>query len=75
MHNYKRWRDVVTGLGLAPDMTALVVNRQHYRDGGRDYMREKQLVNCGVTSPVAMNVEVRYTVAEGNNLQANIIVG
>lgn len=56
-------------------MTALVVNRQHYRDGGRDYMREKQLVNCGVTSPVAMNVEVRYTVAEGNNLQANIIVG
>ena len=73
VHNYKRWCDVVTG--LKPDETALVINGQYYNNGGRDYVREKQLAQYSVTSTVGTKVEVVYTVAEGNNLKANVIIG
>nr|1XI0_A Chain A, lectin [Xerocomellus chrysenteron]1XI0_B Chain B, lectin [Xerocomellus chrysenteron] len=71
VHNYKRWCDVVTG--LKPDETALVINPQYYNNGGRDYVREKQLAEYSVTSAIGTKVEVVYTVAEGNNLEANVI--
>ncbi|KAF8126743.1 lectin [Boletus edulis] len=72
VHNYKRWCDVVTG--LKPEETGLVINPQYY-NGPRDYMREKQLAEYNVTSLVGTRVEVKYTVADGNNLQADIIIG
>ncbi|KAF8452851.1 fungal fruit body lectin [Boletus edulis BED1] len=73
VHNYKRWCDVVTG--LKPDETALVINPQYYNNGPRAYVREKQLAEYSVTSLVGTRFEVKYTVAEGNNLQADIIIG
>ncbi|KAF8452858.1 lectin [Boletus edulis BED1] len=73
VHNYKRWCDVVTG--LKPDETALVINPQYYNNGPRAYVREKQLAEYSVTSVAGTKVEVKYTVAEGNNLQADIIIG
>ncbi|KAH0831303.1 lectin [Lanmaoa asiatica] len=71
VHNYKRWCDVVTG--LAPKDTGIVINGQYYNNGGRDYMREKQLSEYSVTSTVGTKIGVAYTVTEGNNLQADII--
>ena len=73
VHNYKRWCDVVTG--LKTNETALVINGQYYSNGGRDYQREKQLAEYSVTSAAGTKFEVKYTVADGNNLAANIIIG
>ncbi|KAG8216180.1 lectin [Butyriboletus roseoflavus] len=73
VHNYKRWCDVVTG--LKPNETALVVNGEYYNNGGRDYMREKQLSEYSVMSTVGTKVQVHYTVAEGNHLRANVMIG
>ena len=73
VHNDKRWCDVVTG--LEPKDTALLINGQYYNNGGRDHMREKQLAEYNVTSVLGTKVEVNYTVAEGNKLRANIIIG
>ena len=73
VHNYKRWCDIVTG--LKTNETALVINGQYYNNGGRDWMREKQLAEYNVTSTVGTKVEIVYTCAEGNNMQANIIFG
>ena len=72
VHNYKRWCDIVTG--LASNQTALVINGQYYNGGGRDYMREKQLSEYKVTSAVGTNYAVVYTVPDGNNLKADVII-
>jgi hypothetical protein len=73
VHNYKRWCDIVGG--ITENDTALVINGQYYNNGGRDWIREKQLAEYSGTSPVGTKVEVVYTVAEGNDLKANIIIG
>lgn len=73
VHNYKRWTDIVTSLG--PEQTALKINGEYYNNGGRDWIREKQLAEYNVTSAAGTKVEVRFTVADGNNLQANVIIG
>ncbi|KAF8422321.1 lectin [Boletus edulis BED1] len=73
VHNYKRWCDVVTG--LKPEETALVINPQYYNNGPRAYTREKQLAEYSVTSVAGTKVEVKYTVTEGNHLQADVIFG
>ncbi|KAF9226106.1 lectin [Gyrodon lividus] len=73
VHDYKRWCDVVTG--LAPDATGVVINGEYYNDGKRAHVREKQLSQYSVTSASGTKVEIKFTVAEGNALQADIIIG
>ncbi|KAF8126745.1 lectin [Boletus edulis] len=73
VHNYKRWCDIVGG--IKPEDTALVINPQYYNNGPRAYVRERQLAEYSGTSPAGTKVEVIYTVPDGNNLQANIIIG
>ena len=73
VHNYKRWCDVVTG--LKPEQTALKINGEYYNNGGRDWVREKQETEHSATSPSGTKVTIKYTVTEGNNLAANIIIG
>ncbi|KAF8547946.1 lectin [Imleria badia] len=73
VHNYKRWCDIVTG--LKTNETALVINKQYYGNGGRDWIREKQLAEYNVTSASGTKVEIKYTVPDGNKLDANIIFG
>ena len=73
VHNYKRWCDIVGGITEID--TALVINGQYYNNGGRDWIREKQLAEYSGTSPAGTKVEVVFTVAEGNDLKANIIIG
>ena len=73
VHNYKRWCDLVGN--IKPDETGLLINGQYYNNGGRDYQREKQLAEYGGTSAVGTKVEIKFTVADGNNLAADIIIG
>ncbi|KAF8434250.1 lectin [Terfezia claveryi] len=72
VHNYKRWGDIVTG--LSTDQTGVVLNAEYY-NSVRSFAREKQLSTYTVTSGQGRKFTVTYTVAEGNNLRANIIIG
>ncbi|EKM51430.1 uncharacterized protein PHACADRAFT_263561 [Phanerochaete carnosa HHB-10118-sp] len=78
VHSYKRWCDIVTG--LEPRQTGTLVLGEYYTDRGavqRAYMRERQAASYGVESlgdkPRGFNVA--YTVADGKNLRANIVIG
>jgi hypothetical protein len=73
VHNYKRWGDIVTG--LATKDTGLVILPEYYTPGIRASARERQLADYSVRSATGRNLQVKYTVAEGNNLEANIIIG
>lgn len=73
VHNYERWCDIVTG--LSPSDTGVVINPQYYDSGPRAYMREKVLKEYSVKSAQGRQFQVIYTKADGNNLNANIIIG
>lgn len=73
VHNYKRWGDIVTGISNGD--TGIIVNGQYYNGGSRAYAREKQLADYSVRSASGRNFEIKYTVADGNDLHANIIIG
>ncbi|EIN09377.1 lectin XCL [Punctularia strigosozonata HHB-11173 SS5] len=73
VHNYARWCDVVTGL-VGHD-TALVLLPQYYGGGSRAFMREKTLPVYGVTSAKGRRTEVKYSVYDGHELKADIIIG
>jgi hypothetical protein len=72
IHNSKRWGDIVTS--LAKDQTGVSVNPEYY-NGKRDYQREKQLESYSVKSATGRNYQIKYTVAEGNDLKAILIIG
>ncbi|KIJ59477.1 hypothetical protein HYDPIDRAFT_33165 [Hydnomerulius pinastri MD-312] len=72
VHNNKRWCDVVTGLEASA--TGVLINPEYY-NGKRDFAREKQLADYSVTSAAGTKYEVKYTVADGNHLQCNILIG
>jgi hypothetical protein len=38
-------------------------------------VREKPLVSCNVSNAKKRNFAIDFTVAEGNNLKANLIIG
>ncbi|KLO10940.1 lectin [Schizopora paradoxa] len=75
VHNYKRWGDIVTGL-VGHD-TGVVITPQYYDSNHPDrcQARERQLASYNVNSAKQRNFAINYTVAEGNNLKANIIIG
>ncbi|KAH7101332.1 fungal fruit body lectin [Auriculariales sp. MPI-PUGE-AT-0066] len=76
VHNYKRWGDIVTG--LANGDTATIIQAQYYQDDkgqGRHAAREAQRADYSVKSAKGRNYSIKYTVADGENLVANIIVG
>ncbi|KAJ3475349.1 hypothetical protein NLI96_g11896 [Meripilus lineatus] len=75
VHNYKRWGDIVTN--LANDQTGVIITPQYYSDAHRDReaARERQLASYSVKNAKGRNFAINYTVTEGNNLKANIIIG
>ena len=75
VHNYKRWGDIVTN--LSPDQTGVIITPQYYSDQHRDReeQREKQLSSYNVKNAKGRNFAINYTVADGNNLKCNIIIG
>ncbi|KZV96854.1 fungal fruit body lectin, partial [Exidia glandulosa HHB12029] len=77
VHNYKRWVDVSTS--LAGNDTATHIHPDYYTGGNlRAGVREEQRKDFDVTpqsGPMAgRRVEVHYTISEGNNLEANVII-
>jgi hypothetical protein len=73
VHNYKRWCDIVTN--LTNDQTGVIINPQYYNGGPRAYMREKQLATYSVSNSKGRKFTITYTVTDGNDLKANIIIG
>lgn len=75
VHNYKCWGDIVTGLSNGD--TATVVQRQYYEGStpGRFAAREAQRREYKVASAKGTNCQYQYTVPEGQNLEANLILG
>ncbi|KIY66243.1 fungal fruit body lectin, partial [Cylindrobasidium torrendii FP15055 ss-10] len=74
VHDSKRWCDIVTNLSL--DQTGVVITPQYYNgQADREKAREAQLANYNVNNAKGRNIAVHYTVDEGNDLKANIIIG
>jgi len=75
VHNYKRWGDIVTN--LKTNETALVINPQYYsaEHKDREKVRESQNIGHTVKNAQGRQVQVTYTVTEGQNLEANLIIG
>jgi len=74
VHNYKRWCDIVTDLKTDRE-AGVTVNPQYYNNGERHAQREKQLASFATKNAHGRNIEVRFTVSDGNDLKANIIIG
>jgi hypothetical protein len=72
VHNYKRWCDIVTN--LTGEQTGTVINPQYYNSGPRAYQREKQLATYSVSNSKGRKFTINYTVTDGNDLKANIII-
>ena len=75
VHNYKRWGDIVTN--LANNQTGVIITPEYYSDQHRDRerQREAQLTSYNVSNLKGRNFALHYTVAEGNELVVQIIIG
>ncbi|XP_006455555.1 XCL-like lectin [Agaricus bisporus var. bisporus H97] len=73
VHNWKRWCDIVTN--LTDEQTALVINQEYYGVPYRDAARERQLTSYSVSDREGRKYTINYTVTDGNNLKANLIIG
>ncbi|KAF7345988.1 Fungal fruit body lectin [Mycena venus] len=73
VHNCKRWCDIVTDLSTA--QTAATVNAEYNTNTRLISQREKQLTHCSASSNKGRTIQVNYSVAEGTNLVANVIIG
>jgi hypothetical protein len=75
VHNYKRWGDIVTN--LTNEETGVIITPQYYSDSNpdREAQRERQLTTYHVSNLKGRNFAYNYTVADGNNLTVNIVIG
>lgn len=75
VHNSKRWGDIVTDLKNGD--TAGVILQQYYEGDHKDRSeaREAQRASFSVSNSKGRKIEFNYTVAEGNNLKVDIIIG
>ena len=75
VHNYERWGDIVTN--LANNQTGVIINPQYYdsKFPDREKAREAQRASYSVDNAKGRKFALNYTVASGNNLKVNIIIG
>ena len=75
VENFKRWGDIVTN--LTSSQTGVAVIPQYYDNKfpERVSQRDKQLTAYIVKNKKGRTFSFTYTVAEGNNLSVNIIIG
>ncbi|KAM6489438.1 Fungal fruit body lectin domain containing protein [Amanita muscaria] len=73
INNGKSWCDIVTG--ISPDDWAGKVIAMYYDNGGKEYMRWKNLTDYSVRSARGTNFRVRYLITDGHNLDAEVIIG
>ncbi|KAF8962721.1 fungal fruit body lectin [Flammula alnicola] len=71
IHDFQRWCDIVTNLG--EDDTGLNINPQYC--GARSGIREKKLSSYSISNVKGRKFSINFTVAEGNDLKANVIIG
>ncbi|KAF4612357.1 hypothetical protein D9613_003895 [Agrocybe pediades] len=73
VHNYVRWCDIaVDPVGN----TATTLNPVYYQKGTpQTAARERQGAKCTATNKLDRVINVEYTVATGNNLKANVVIG
>ena len=75
VHNYLRWGDIVTN--LLNNQTGVAINPEYYSDSypDREHAREAQRTSYSVDNNKGRNFAFNYTVATGNNLEVDIIIG
>ncbi|KAK7436362.1 hypothetical protein VKT23_019210 [Stygiomarasmius scandens] len=73
VHNYVRWCDIVPN--LPSNQTGCVILPEYYNNQARGHQREKQLESFSVNNATGRQLSVVYTVKEGNDLRADIIIG
>lgn len=78
VHEHRRWCDVVTR--LQPGQTAASVLREYFTHGGaadREFVRTAQGARCAVEDVGSRprHCEVVFTVSNGRDLRANLIIG
>ncbi|KAJ7757286.1 Cytolysin/lectin [Mycena olivaceomarginata] len=56
-------------------LSSATVNAEYNTNASHISQREKQLTHCTVSSNKGRTIQVNYSVAEGNNLVANVIIG
>ncbi|KAH9977298.1 fungal fruit body lectin [Lactifluus volemus] len=73
-HHY-RWCDIVPN--LAADETGVFITPQYYDDNypDREAQRERQLAAYSVSDYAGRKLTVSYSVAEGYDLTANVVIG
>ena len=72
VHNYKRWCDIVGRLDN--NASGTTIQAEYYNSGGRASQREKQTASHSGENENDGKVSIQYTVAEGNNLKAYILL-
>jgi len=77
VHNYKRWGDIVSNLTTSE--TGVMIQPQYYSSDSehkdRAKARESQLVSYNLKNAQGRQMAFNYTVADGNNLKCNIVIG
>ncbi|PPQ80344.1 hypothetical protein CVT25_003627 [Psilocybe cyanescens] len=74
VHNYVRWCDIITDIPTS--QTATTLQPLYYASGStQSAQREKQQATCSAKANNGRTVNVVYTVATGNNLSADIVIG
>jgi len=69
VHNYKPWYDIAPD--LKNDETGTVINPEYYGSG----VRNNGIQRDNVKNAQGRNLAIKFTVGEGNDLKANIIIG
>ncbi|PIL28296.1 hypothetical protein GSI_09585 [Ganoderma sinense ZZ0214-1] len=74
VHNYKRWCDVKTAVDPS-NSTGMTIHPKYYQEGtDENAMIWKQLAQYSVKSAKGTTCSVSYSVADGNNLVADIVI-
>jgi hypothetical protein len=74
VHNYKPWVDTITGLG--DDITGVKALPEYYTGtNDRTRSREAQRTSQSILNVDRRTISTKYRVAEGNNLELDIVIG
>uniref|UniRef100_A0A8H7KE33 Lectin n=1 Tax=Bionectria ochroleuca TaxID=29856 RepID=A0A8H7KE33_BIOOC len=75
VHNYRPWVDIVTG--LANNVTCVRALPEYYdsKHSVRCASREAQRTSQSILNIDHRTISVEYKVAEGHNLELNIVIG
>jgi len=72
IHNYQRWCDIVTDLGLGE--TAMKIQPTYYKEGGRGDMLWKQLPAISKKNSMGRQIEVKYVAQESAVYRVNVTI-